>query len=418
MNKPRIFVSSTILDFEDLRSALKYYLTEFQFDVQMSEYPNFNVRTDQSTFDACVKNLETCDYFILLLGYRRGSWYEKDEISITHQEYRKAKELIESGHPLRIISFIRKPIYLLRNEREKFLEHIHKIDEKLKINIPSSIIDDPEYIFKFIEEVSKGIVFPGSESQSNNWIFDFTTFEDIIVALKHTFHIDESLIEKKIKSMFIHELKQNKQKFEVVHHETKFDDYKNYSDIPKVNLFHVVAENYAKYVVNDRGFLKTPPNSNMFPAKELVWLFHYTLLEPMTKNLRNLQTRILQRVVDDGLYLQYNIDEASFTHNFFSIVLEKLFEMIRNYVTWYDSPIYSDFSKDFSRIMTDGSGRLESFPLPTNIAAAIIIQSKAARIYDLIVCVLDFLENGNTQVLLDFDFSLDYIKKYAVTKSD
>lgn len=418
MTQPKIFVSSTILDFEDLRSALKYYLSEFKYDVQMSEYPNFNVSADKSTFDACIKNLETCDYFILLIGYRRGNWYKNNKISITHHEYRKAKELIESGHPLRIISFIRKPLYILRNEQKEFIEHVKMIDEKLKINIPSSIIDDPEYIYKFIDEVSQGIIFPGSDSPSNNWIYDFTTFEDILVALKHTFHIDESLTEKKIKSLFIYELKQNKKKFEIIHHKTKLDDYKNILDIPKVNLFHVVAENYSKYVVNERGFIKTPPDSNMFPGEELVWLFNYVLLEPMNKNLRNLQTRILQRVVDDGLYLQYNVDSASFSHDYFSTVLEKLFEMIRNYVTWYDSPIYSDFSKDFSRIMTDGSGRLETFPLPTNIAAAIIIQSKAARIYDLIVCILDFLENGNTQEILDFDFSLDYIKKYAITESE
>ena len=37
MNKPKVFVSSTIYDFKGLRSALKYWLTEKGYEVRMSE---------------------------------------------------------------------------------------------------------------------------------------------------------------------------------------------------------------------------------------------------------------------------------------------------------------------------------------------------------------------------------------------
>jgi len=43
MNKPKVFISSTIEDFKDLRSAIKYYLEENGFEVATSEnadYPN------------------------------------------------------------------------------------------------------------------------------------------------------------------------------------------------------------------------------------------------------------------------------------------------------------------------------------------------------------------------------------------
>lgn len=93
--KPKIFVSSTVIDFEDLRSSLKYYLEEFGYDVQMSEYPNFDVDPNFNAMDACINTLMSCQYFILLIGYRRGSWYKENELSITHLEYRAAKTLLK-----------------------------------------------------------------------------------------------------------------------------------------------------------------------------------------------------------------------------------------------------------------------------------------------------------------------------------
>ena len=41
MRKPKIFISSTIYDFQDLRSALKYWLDENGFETQLSEYNDF-----------------------------------------------------------------------------------------------------------------------------------------------------------------------------------------------------------------------------------------------------------------------------------------------------------------------------------------------------------------------------------------
>ena len=147
--RPKIFVSSTVLDFEDLRSSLKYYLEEFGYDVQMSEYPNFNIDKDSSTFDACIKNLENCQYFILLIGYRRGSWYLDGKISITHKEFLSAKSLIEQGHPLRIIAFVRKPIWLLKNDRQGMKKHLEEKSREISTLIPeigTTVIDDPDYI--------------------------------------------------------------------------------------------------------------------------------------------------------------------------------------------------------------------------------------------------------------------------------
>lgn len=76
MNKPRIFISSTILDFADLRSSLRYWLTEAAFDVQMSEHSDFDKDSSMNSYEACLETIATCEYFILIIGSRKGGMYD------------------------------------------------------------------------------------------------------------------------------------------------------------------------------------------------------------------------------------------------------------------------------------------------------------------------------------------------------
>ena len=108
--KPTFFISSTIYDFRDLRSALKFYLEELGYQVYASEYNDFKVASDKHSYDACLKLIEECDYFILLVGSRVGGFYDdQNKISITRQEYREAYKLHEQGK-LQIISFVRDEV--------------------------------------------------------------------------------------------------------------------------------------------------------------------------------------------------------------------------------------------------------------------------------------------------------------------
>lgn len=68
MNKLKIFVSSTIYDFKDLRSALKYWLTEKGYEVRMSERNDFKKDSNQNSYQACLDSIKECDYF-------RGFWH-------------------------------------------------------------------------------------------------------------------------------------------------------------------------------------------------------------------------------------------------------------------------------------------------------------------------------------------------------
>ena len=62
ISRPRVFVSSTIVEFGDLRDALKYWLEEMGFEVQLSEHNDFDRKPEEGTFEACFSNIRDCDY--------------------------------------------------------------------------------------------------------------------------------------------------------------------------------------------------------------------------------------------------------------------------------------------------------------------------------------------------------------------
>mgnify|MGYP005753899317 CR=1 FL=1 len=50
-NRPKVFISSMISDFADLRSALGYILEKSDYRVYMSETTTFPVNPNMSNFD-------------------------------------------------------------------------------------------------------------------------------------------------------------------------------------------------------------------------------------------------------------------------------------------------------------------------------------------------------------------------------
>ena len=152
-SKPSIFISSTIFDFEDLRSALKHWLEEQEYEVLLSEANDFPVERSTDSYQACLNAIDRCDYFILFIGSRVGGVFDKnEEISIARKEYRRAYELSQKGK-LKIISFVRKTVWNYRHsqkELEKFLieefRNRKELDEtgiKKILNRPSDFATHP-----------------------------------------------------------------------------------------------------------------------------------------------------------------------------------------------------------------------------------------------------------------------------------
>ncbi|GJQ61023.1 MAG: hypothetical protein SCALA702_00760 [Melioribacteraceae bacterium] len=410
---PKIFVSSTIIDFEDLRSALKFYLEEYGYDVQMSEYPNFNIDPNKSLFDTCVSNLISCDYFIQLIGYRRGSWYQKGEISITHLEYRAAKYLIEAGHQIRIISFVRKPIWLLREDRDALSKHFiaksNEISEEIK-NTGTNIIDDPSYIFSFISEISQGIKFPGSQNPANNWIFDFQHFEDIVTALKHTFNFTETLSEKRLKSLLKKEMKINKEKFSLLEKNSK--DSKKTDVFSKVNMYECIARDYYPKLFSSDGTPTIDIDGIEISGNEVGRLMFYGVLYPLQKGLKKVETVVLEKVIYEGIFLKFNIKKNDFESTLFVSALEKLLEWLKIYNNLYSTDFYDIFHKEITSLSTDGSAHKDSVRLSMHATGFILGMSNSVRIYELLNILEKVIDNGEFDLLLEFDFSDKFYMKY------
>ena len=193
--RPTILISSTIYDFRDLRSALKYWLTSIGFDVLLSEYNDFVKPLAENSYEACIRAIGSSQYVILLVGGRVGGLYDaRERISITRQEYREARKRFEAGQ-LKVIAFVRKELWDIREDRSalhRILQEGLAAEQELSAdaiakiaNHSSKLVNDADMVFSFLEEIGqvqqmKDAVAGRGTFPKGNWIHTFSTFEDIV----------------------------------------------------------------------------------------------------------------------------------------------------------------------------------------------------------------------------------------------
>ncbi|RYG94911.1 MAG: DUF4062 domain-containing protein [Alphaproteobacteria bacterium] len=187
--RPSFFLSSTIHDFRDLRSALKFALEQRGCQVFASEFNDFRAELDRHSYDACLTNIEQADFFVLLIGGRVGGWFnEAERISITQQEYRTAYERHKAG-TLKILAFVRAEVWQVREDRKELERHLRSLDledrERVEIaSYPSKFANNAAFIGDFIGEVGRNAetlraVKGGGALPTGNWVHTFSDFRDI-----------------------------------------------------------------------------------------------------------------------------------------------------------------------------------------------------------------------------------------------
>lgn len=192
--KPTVFISSTIYDFEYLRSALKYSLEEAGYRVLLSDEPGFITEIEKNSYDACFEAIRQSQIFILLVGGRRGGWFdEQKRISITQQEYRVAYEEFQKGN-LRIIPFIPKNIWDLDAQYSEMFPKADVATQAL-LNAQTQFIDDPAHLKSFIDEIRrveemKNAIRGSAPRPAGNWVHIFSEFRDVIESLQVAIPID------------------------------------------------------------------------------------------------------------------------------------------------------------------------------------------------------------------------------------
>jgi hypothetical protein len=195
MATPRIFVSSTCYDLQEIRFQLKNFIAEFGYDSVMSEFDDIFYGYDKHVQDSCLDEIGKCQLFVLVIGNNYGSFYhqEKNDVkipdSVTLREFRKA---LETKIPKHI--FINKYVdydyknykraldnATLKHFRENIIADDKTLEVKAKIkkdfdNTFFFPFESYKYVFYFLE-----IVY---EQTINNALNTFDTFIDIKNSLR------------------------------------------------------------------------------------------------------------------------------------------------------------------------------------------------------------------------------------------
>jgi len=160
MATPRIFVSSTCYDLNEIRDSLYSFISSLNYIPVFSDKNDVFYHPDMHTHDSCIKEIETCQLFVLIIGGRFGGKYHLDTSkSIVNAEYSAARHL-----KIPIFTFIKREVY--EDHRQFTHNKIQKPD--LFDKFYYSAIDKQEYaiqVFDFINEVRKNDI--------NNAIFSF-----------------------------------------------------------------------------------------------------------------------------------------------------------------------------------------------------------------------------------------------------
>ena len=158
---PRVFISSTCYDLKYIRENLKYFINTLGYDPVLSEEGAVYYDPTLDTQDSCLREIPSCQMFVLVIGGRFGGAYKDTEDSITNNEYREA---IKSKIPVFALvdSSVHSDYLVYQKNRDN-----PDIDEN-KITYPSV---DSTKIFSFIEEVRTNSV--------NNALNPFSDFADI-----------------------------------------------------------------------------------------------------------------------------------------------------------------------------------------------------------------------------------------------
>jgi hypothetical protein len=184
---PRVFLSSTIRDLGDLRSAIRYLLEQLGFEVLTSETSDFPHDLEGDAWKAALAPIDLADYFVLLIG-RRAGWLTPDGISVTHAELRRARDLHRAARRPQVLVLARDEI--LRDYRSRTPN-------------PTDT-EDWGAITALLDEVHHQ-----STDTDTTWVHAFASFEEVALILRTALRITGPLRRRVHETNVIEELLSN-----------------------------------------------------------------------------------------------------------------------------------------------------------------------------------------------------------------
>ena len=217
---PLVFVSSTVEDFRDLRSALRFWLDSLGYRRFMSEFSGSDKVLGPGSYDACFDAIRRADLYVLLIGTRRGSLISKEpKRSITEAEYDFAYQLRrETGRP--------KLLFFVRDE----------IARDIRRDNPELEYQDIEHTGSFIDKVERVAETNAAregegDSPADNWLHRFKEFDEIATEIDSALGITGSVREARQLDLLREELAEVLQTF-VGTRTMSFQEY--FDVVPKV----------------------------------------------------------------------------------------------------------------------------------------------------------------------------------------
>lgn len=164
MAKPRVFISSTFYDLQQIRANIDQFIVDLGYESVRNEEGDIPYGNEERLEEYCYKEIRNVDILVNIIGGRYGSSSTKSEYSITQQELRTALE-----EDKQVYIFIQKDV---------FYEYRTYQLNKDNVDINYKYVDNVN-IYKFIEEIYSLPV--------NNNIKTFETSSDITRYLKTQF---------------------------------------------------------------------------------------------------------------------------------------------------------------------------------------------------------------------------------------
>jgi len=251
MAAPRIFVSSTCYDLQEVRGNIRDFILSFGYEPMMSDFGDIFYDVDKHVQDSCIEAIKQSDLYVLIVGDNYGSNFHSDKKqtsdipdSITLAEFKRALDL---DKPKMI--FVNKFVdYDYRNYKrhlqEQYSEYFriqdvldeeventkNEIKQKIEMTYPYPK-KSYKYIFYFLDKIY--------DLKIGNAVFPFESSYDIKETLKKQWagFVQESLKRREeLNSPTTIELKRILEKLSKVE---KIIETKNFESNKQTNLINI-----------------------------------------------------------------------------------------------------------------------------------------------------------------------------------
>lgn len=197
-NHIKVFVASTVYNFQTQLNQIYQLLDGYGYDVLMSHKGTILLDSLQSNLQNCVEGVNECDVFIGFIRPDYGSGVlNKGGLSITHQEFQTAYKrniprFVLADHRVVFTRALFKDCFIIEDMTSK------RIDFD-KVSFDNNKVIDTRCIRMYNEAV-KDKEQPVS-ARTGNWVQEYINIDDVTKHLESQFKYPEriqKLIEKSI----------------------------------------------------------------------------------------------------------------------------------------------------------------------------------------------------------------------------